>query len=186
MVKLLTDYFTQIYHALSTDARPAANPGDQLREIDTGKRFIFDGGTWQELPEGSGGGGGGGPDDLVLLKKGTYTAATNPNPLTIPVSYTGTPILAIVEAANRATGYSQELFAVRLSQPNTVNPWWCDRNYVLQHGQSDSNSDTFNSPNYSLLPSFVVDNTQLKFPRQDSTRIWRSGDYNWYIWGYAT
>lgn len=57
MVNLLTDYSTQIYHALSTDARPSADPGAQLREIDTGKRYIFDGSTWLELPEGGGGGG---------------------------------------------------------------------------------------------------------------------------------
>lgn len=64
MVNLLTDYSTQIYHALSTDARPDAEPGAQLREIDTGKRFIFDGSAWQELPDGGGGGGGA---DAVLL-----------------------------------------------------------------------------------------------------------------------
>lgn len=57
MVELLTDYTTQIYHALSTDTRPDADPGAQLREIDTGKRFIFDGTSWNELSEGGGGGG---------------------------------------------------------------------------------------------------------------------------------
>lgn len=102
MVNLLTDYTTQIYHALSTDARPTGEPGAQLREIDTGKRFIFDGTSWLELPDG-GGGGGGGISGITVLQDITLSAPVRAVQLDIPAGYEWA--VAIVNAAFTATDW---------------------------------------------------------------------------------
>lgn len=96
MVELLTDYSTQIYHALSTDARPDADPGAQLREIDTGKRFIFDGTSWQELPDGGGGGGGSMQIDNWLCVAGEFTTVSAAPTFSVPTGISNATLVAFL------------------------------------------------------------------------------------------
>lgn len=59
------------YYGLSTDTKPtgAVLNGREFREMDTGKKYLFDAenGEWLEQPEEGGGGGGGGTPDMKIL-----------------------------------------------------------------------------------------------------------------------
>lgn len=54
-----TEQITQIerYIGLSTDTKPtSAPPGSTYKEINTGKMFVFQGGSWHQDPPEVGGG----------------------------------------------------------------------------------------------------------------------------------
>lgn len=127
---------------------------------------------------------GGGASGLALLASGTYTLAAIANPLVIPVSYTGTPIVVIVVAAERAKELSQHMTCVRIFKPSGVSSLWNDAGLAENLGYSNSDQKSYGAP--SSPQTYKVTSTQISFPRQDSTRIWRPVNYNWYIYGEET
>lgn len=66
------------YYGLSTDTKPtgAVLNGREFKEMDTGKKYLFDAenGEWLEQPE-EGGGGGGGSGGVLALHVNTQTGA---------------------------------------------------------------------------------------------------------------
>ena len=188
MVKLLTDYTTQIYHALSTDARPAANPGAQLREIDTGKRFIFDGTSWLELPDGGGGGGA-----LQLLASGEYTKVTGTN-LNIPVSFSGTAkVLFVCNASTEFTtaqfGAAVRVFNSVIDSNNTDLTTWFPAGpgaFLYRVVKADGSKiyvANWSDPALALTSS----NTTLTCYRPSGNVYpYPNTQYKWYIYGEAS
>ena len=56
MITFDTFYTIQRVSGLSQDDKPMGmKPGSIFMELDTGKKFIFDGETWHEQPQGGGG-----------------------------------------------------------------------------------------------------------------------------------
>lgn len=74
MITFDTFYTIQRVSGLSQDDKPLGmKPGSIFMELDTGKKFIFDGETWHEQPQGGGGGG---------LVDATYTDYEVQTPIT--------------------------------------------------------------------------------------------------------
>ena len=131
----------------------------------------------QNIPTGGGGTG------LTLLNSGTYTLTTVKTPLVIPVSYSGTPVIVIVTAATRSSGVAQCMACVKIMKPSSVSSLWNNNGGVWLVGYSDSDAKSFTAPNATNIAKYTIDSSEISFPRQDSTRVWRAVDYNWYIYG---
>ena len=71
MITFDTFYTIQRVSGLSQDDKPMGmKPGSIFMELDTGKKFIFDGETWHEQPQG----GGGLPVELESVTEYTHAA----------------------------------------------------------------------------------------------------------------
>lgn len=190
MVELLTDYTTQIYHALSTDARPVADPGDQLREIDTGKRFIFDGTSWLELPDG-----GGGLPTEKLLASGDFTIASAATTASIPVDVPNNWTRAYVvkdtltgSATFTGMWYRLSTLLVPDIDPSSdygllsmAHNYNANGSIMTNYGK---NGFLWNNMTYPLIK--VADTTEIALRSFSGAVQILPDTYHWYIWGYET
>lgn len=130
-----------------------------------------------DIPTGGGGSG------IVLLGSGSVTKTSTTNPLIISVSYTGTPILVFVCADNVAD-VAQGRTAIKIYKPTEVTGMY-NRNYLtVLTGDNASNSAVYNVPATGSQSSYTVTETQISFPRMNSTQVWVATTYYWFIYGY--
>lgn len=183
MVNLLTDYTTQIYHALSTDARPTGETGSQLWEIDTGKRFIFDGTSWNELPDGGGGGGG-----YTLLQSGTYTLASNTTTSMLIPIVTDKPFsIVTVERETLSTNAAESYAWLTLRAPSSITAYFSvieNARRMARRNSSGTISVSGDTESHSVVTDWANDNiTRFYCVPYNSSFPIRAGTFKWYVWG---
>lgn len=123
MITFDTFYTIQRVSGLSQDDKPMGmKPGSIFMELDTGKKFIFDGETWHEQPSGGGSGCGGGGWREVI----DYNVDAEMSELTITTDKNGLPFnlreaVLFIEAVGNAE--TETVYSV-VSTDQAVNVSW--------------------------------------------------------------
>lgn len=166
MITFDTFYTIQRVSGLSQDDKPMGmKPGSIFMELDTGKKFIFDGETWHEQPSGGGSGGGSGGVTTLHInvtavnmetKEATFTADKTPLEMQ-EASVTG-PIWCVVTLA--AGIMAQE--AVSIGVP----PAWYGSQAAFGSMTANAHNDNGNNKTGYIVRSggpnsWLVDLTQL-------------------------
>jgi hypothetical protein len=167
------------YIATSADLTSVANA---IRtKGGTSAQLAFPADFVQAIEDIETGGGGGG---IVLLGSGSVTKTSTTNPLVIPVSYTGTPILVFV-CADAVDATAQVRTAIKVYKPPEVIGMYNYDYLTALTGDNASNGAVFNLPGNAQQPTYQVTETQISFPRMNSTQVWVATTYHWFIYGYA-
>lgn len=124
-----------------------------------------------------------GGQEITLLASGTYTQSTeSTNSMVIPVSYTGTPLLVLVEADTPVSGVNQTYqwaFALNDILPADLKSYF---EQIVSSKTVTSGGAVIMG--YPLLAS--ISNSQIEVRQNSNNYQIKANTYNWKIWGYAT
>lgn len=125
---------------------------------------------------------------IILLDSGTYTLAASSEPMTIPVSLTGTPVAVLVECDAATSGTGQSL-GWAFTNPAAFPDWSTKATFtMLANGPGSQNSlvDLANDNQlFAISSAGAVDASHIVVHRSSSAYPILAGDYKWYVWGIA-
>ena len=124
-----------------------------------------------------------GGDQYTLLASGIFTKTDVNQTLVIPVTYTGTPKLVVVEVktplASTNQGYSVAKYIVDSSDPASLQSA-APAGLAVCYYKTSADAITLGAYNPN---SIVVTPSSISIGRISGTYLWQQTDYNWYIYG---
>ena len=123
-----------------------------------------------------------GGQEMTLLASGAYTLASNSSNMSIPVSYTGTPLVFYVRAATTIPS-TAKTYAWCCFLPNAVPT---EAKVTFGAGVRTCMAATAAGSIVAGANAMSIENGNIKVAQETSSYPILANDYNWYIWGYET